>query len=240
MLCWHVLQCCECVICAQIRYVMHQERCKADQANGRASEIFTMGTRLAEHDVDSRERALQDGLKYAQRDAAAYEARCLLEPEKEKERKAAAAKSAAHAEAQKLIAAEAVHKRIESGDLVEAKFYKPELNSWAPVDENTQPWHFWNWSVACESWGGKLWVEKKQVFEAGVWALEPAPGGGFQWKEHAPNPAQTVADAETRPEKRALESGPGGGFQSKQHAPSPAQTVADAEARPEKKAKLQK
>jgi len=185
---------------------MHQERCKADEAKGRASKTWTIGTRLAATDGEAKERAVEDGLKYAKRDAAAYEARCLLEPQEEKERVAMLAavwNSPAHVMARKLISEASVPSRIERGDLVEAKFYKPELNSWAPVDENTQPWHFWQWSVACESWEGKLWVEKKQVFEAGVWALEPAPGGGFQWKEHAPSPAETVAAAETHPEKKA-------------------------------------
>ena len=189
---------------------MHQERCKADEAKGRVSEIWTIGTRLAADDVEGNERALEDGLKYAKRDAAAYEVRCLLEPEKEKERKAAAAKSAAHAEAQKLIAAAAVHKRIERGDLVEAKFYQAAPDSWAAVDEKTQAWHFWETSVACESWGGKLWVDKKQVLEAGLWALQSGPGvaggeagGGLQCKTAAPSPAQTDAAVETRPEKKA-------------------------------------
>ena len=110
-------------------YVMHEERCKADEAKGRVSETWTMGTRLAESDVEGRERARVHGLEYVVMDAAAYEARCVLEPEKEKERLRKAARDAAvHAakvEEMRMESVAEVPKRIERGELVEAKFWQP-------------------------------------------------------------------------------------------------------------------
>ncbi len=54
---------------------MHQERCNADEANGRGSETWTIGTRLVVDDVEGKERAVEHGLKYVRRDAGAYETR---------------------------------------------------------------------------------------------------------------------------------------------------------------------
>ena len=46
-----------------------------------------MGTQMEED--EAKERAVEEGLKYAARDAGAYEARCLLEPAREAARAAA-------------------------------------------------------------------------------------------------------------------------------------------------------
>jgi hypothetical protein len=62
-----------------VKLVMHEERCKADEANGRGSFTWTAGTRLGGDDVEGKQRAVEEGLKYAARDAGAYEQRCLLE-----------------------------------------------------------------------------------------------------------------------------------------------------------------
>lgn len=175
-----------CVICAQVMLVMHEERCKADAEKGRESKTWDAGTRLAEADVVGKEKALYAGLMYARQDAAAYEARCLLEPEQEKAREAErlrreAKKEAFHAEARKAEAAKGAAltaARIGLGDLVEAKFWQVAKGVWAAVDEKTEARHFWQWSVACEPWGGKLWVDKTRVWEAGVWALQPGKGVG--------------------------------------------------------------
>ena len=133
------------------------ERCKADEAQGRVSGTWTIGRRLAESDVEGRERARVHGVECAAMDAAAYEARCVLAKEVEKER-------AAKAEELRLERVAEVPKRIERGELVEAKFWQPAKGVWAAVDEKTEARHFWTWSVACEAWGGKLWVDKGQVW----------------------------------------------------------------------------
>ncbi len=75
---------------------MHEERCKADEAQGRECFERTMGTWLEEG--EARERAVEEGLKYAARDAGAYEKRCALEPVEEAERSAKTEKWAATAE----------------------------------------------------------------------------------------------------------------------------------------------
>ncbi len=74
-----VLECCGDVLYAQVKLVMHEERCKADEANGRGSFTWTAWTRLAVDDVEGKQRSVEEGLKYAARDAGAYEQRCLLE-----------------------------------------------------------------------------------------------------------------------------------------------------------------
>ena len=71
---------------------MHKERCKADEAKGRLSETWTIGTRLAPSDVEGRARAKVHGLEGAARDAESYEARCLLMPDEEAERVVKAAR----------------------------------------------------------------------------------------------------------------------------------------------------
>jgi hypothetical protein len=225
----------------QVKFVMHQERCKADEAKGRASETWQSVNRLPLEDVDGNARAVEHGLKYAAKDAAAYEARCLLKPAEEEARAAKAARTAVfHAEARKVLAAEEaaeLAQRIESGELVQAKFYQTVPHVWAAVDENTEASHFWEKNVACQSWGGKLWVDKKHVFEAGVWALQPAAGGGFEWKTDAPSPTQTVAAQTVAAQTVAAQTVAAQTVAAQTVA---AQTVAAAESRPEKKAKLQK
>ena len=149
-------------------YVMHLERCKADEAQGRVSGTWTIGTRLAESDVEGRERARVHGLECAAMDAAAYEERCLLAPEVEKERVAKAARDAAvraaKAEEIRLERVAEVPKKIERGELVEAKFWQTGKGVWMAVDAQTEARHFWERNIACEAWGGKLWVDKGQVW----------------------------------------------------------------------------
>ncbi len=105
---------------------MHLERCKADEAKGRGSVEWTIGTRLAVDDVEGRERVRVHGLECAARDATAYEARCLLEPAEEAERAAQAERNAAYHETRleemRMESEAEVPKRIERGELVEAKF----------------------------------------------------------------------------------------------------------------------
>jgi len=104
---------------------MHEERCKADAAQGRASGTLKVGMRLAEADVEGKERAMLAGVMYARQDAAAYEARCLLAPGEEKAREAERlrreAKAAAVDAAAAVERAALVEQRIETGELVEAK-----------------------------------------------------------------------------------------------------------------------
>ena len=190
---------CACV-CAQVKLVMHEERCKADVKKGREYLTCQVGTRLAEADVQGKGRAVVAGLYHARQDAAGYEARCLLEPEQEKAREAERLKREAKKEAlhewEAVKRAALTEARIEGGALVEAKFWQPAKGVWAAVDAKTEARHFWERGVACEPWGGKLWVDKTRVLEAGAWALQPgkgvgglkagggsagAAGGGWEW-----------------------------------------------------------
>ncbi len=161
---------------------MHKERCKADEAKGRLSETWTIGTRLTPSDVEGRACAKVHGLECAARGATAYEARCLLMPAEEAERVVKTARMAEfHAEKVEEMRMERVAevpKRIERGELVEAKFWPVAKGRWAVVDAQTEARQFWERNVGCEAWGGKLWVDKKQVWEAGVFALEPGQGVG--------------------------------------------------------------
>ena len=71
-----------------------------------------------------------------------------------------------------------VPKRIERGELVEAKFWQSGKGVWMAVDEKTEARHFRERNVGCEEYGERMWVEKKQVWETGVWVLESSGGVG--------------------------------------------------------------
>jgi hypothetical protein len=161
------LECAECCVHAQVMYVMHQERCKADEKNGRLSFEWKIGTRLGEEDVEGMERARVHGVEYAARDAVAYEARCLLEPAEEAAGVLRAERNAAYhaATVEKMSRERAaqVAERIYAGELVEAKFWPKAKGVWAAVDGQTKARHFWEMGIGCEASGGKLWVEKEQV-----------------------------------------------------------------------------
>jgi hypothetical protein len=163
-----------------VKYVSYLERCKADEAAGRLFVEWTIGTRLAVDDVEGRERARVHGVECAARDAKAYEARCLLEPAEEAERAASKERNAAWMEKRvtemRLESEAAVPGRIERGELVEAKFWMKGTGVWAAVDEKTEAKDFWVRNIGCEAWGGKLWVDKRQVLAAGVAGLEPGLG----------------------------------------------------------------
>ena len=93
--------CCIELMCGcgwQVKYVMYLERCKADEAQGRGSVEWRIGTRLAVDDVEGRERARVHGVECAARDAEKYEARCLLEPAEEAERAGQAERNAVYQE----------------------------------------------------------------------------------------------------------------------------------------------
>lgn len=94
---------------AQVLWVMYEARCDADEKHGRGCFPRKMGTQLEEG--EEKERAVEEGLKYAKRDAAAYEKRCALEPAEAVER---AAKTARRAEgAARVVAREAERWRVE-------------------------------------------------------------------------------------------------------------------------------
>ena len=169
-----------------VKWVMYQERFKTDEAQGRGCCTWTIGTRLEEG--ESKERPVEDGLMYEKRDASAYEARCLLEPEENEMRATAVAKRAV-IEAERWKVEEAAHVagipvRIERGELVVTKYFQPVRGVWMTVDEKTETRHFRERNVGCEEYGDRMWVEKKQVWETGVWSLEPTGcvgglGGGW-------------------------------------------------------------
>ena len=52
---------------------MYEARCEADEAQGRECFLRRMGTQLEEG--EAKERAVKEGLKWAKRDAVAYEKR---------------------------------------------------------------------------------------------------------------------------------------------------------------------
>ena len=86
--------------CGQVLWVMYEARCDADEKHGREYFQRKMGTQLEEG--EAKERAVEEGLKYAKRDAAAYEKRVALEPAEAVER---AAKTARLAEGVERVAA---------------------------------------------------------------------------------------------------------------------------------------
>jgi hypothetical protein len=69
---------------------MYEARCDADEEHGRECFGRKMGTRLEEG--EAKERAVEEGVKYAKRDAAAYEKRVALEPAEAAERAAKTAR----------------------------------------------------------------------------------------------------------------------------------------------------
>ena len=146
-------------MCVQVKYVSYLERCKADEAQGRGSVEWRIGTRLAVDDVEGRERARVHGVECAAKDAEKYEARCLLEPAEEAERAAQAERNAVYQEKRvaemRLESEAAVPGRIERGELVEAKFWMKGTGVWAAVDEKTEAKDFWVRNIGCEAWGGE-------------------------------------------------------------------------------------
>jgi hypothetical protein len=62
--------------------------------------------------------------------------------------------------------------RIERGELVVGKYFQVVWGVWMEADEKTEARHFRERNVGCEEYGGRLWVEKKQVWEVGVWSLD--------------------------------------------------------------------
>ena len=58
--------------CNEVLFVMQQEQGKADDAAGRVRKVWTVGDRLAEG--EGKERAVEEGLEWAKKHAAAYEA----------------------------------------------------------------------------------------------------------------------------------------------------------------------
>ena len=127
-----------------VKWVMYQERCKTDEAQGRGCCTWTIGTRLEEG--ESKEQTVEDGLMYEKRDAAEYEARCLLDPEENEMRATAAAKRTV-IEAERWKVEEAAHVagipvRIERGDLVVTKYFQSVRGVWMEVDEKTEASHF--------------------------------------------------------------------------------------------------
>lgn len=163
------------VICAQVQWVMYEARCQADEAHGRECFAMKMGTQMEEG--EAKERAVEEGVKYAKRDAAAYEKRCALEPA---EAAARAAKTARREEAAAIVAAReaerwkmleggrvaAVLGRIARGELVVARYVEvsggvnPVLRE---VDVATDGKVFREMGVGCVEVDGKLYVEAKNA-----------------------------------------------------------------------------
>ena len=138
---------------------MYEARCEADEAHGRECFPRRMGTQLEEG--EAKERAVEEGLKYAKRDAAAYEKRCALEPAEAVER---AAKTARREEgAARVAAREAERLRVEEAGRVVAipgRIARVELML-----------------VKCvETEGGLRAVDAqtaaREFLEAGVWCVE--------------------------------------------------------------------
>ena len=75
---------------------------------------------------------------------------------------------------------EAVPGRIESGELVVAKYVQVVRGVWGAVDEKTEARHFWEMGVGCYEHGGRLYVEKKQALESGEWLLLERAGGNMR------------------------------------------------------------
>ena len=185
-----------------VKWVMYQERCKADEAQGRGCCTWTIGTRMEEG--ESKERSVEDGLMYAKRDAAANDARCLLDPAENEVSPTATAKRAVIEEERWKVEEAArvagIPVRIERGELVVAKYFQPVWGVWMTVDEKTEARHFRERNVGCEEYGGRMWVEKKQVWETGVWTLETSGGVGglgvgWVWTQEA-NGAKSGSDIE--------------------------------------------
>ena len=148
--------------CNEVLFVMQQEQGKADDAAGRERKVWDVGDRLAEG--EGKERAVEEGLRWAKQHAAAYEARCLLEPE-------AKATLAASGELAEATLAEVTAARIASGELVEARYVEGGVEN-----------------------AGKLWVEKREVeagIQAGTWRLTGV--GGVDVEMCRPSPATAPA-----------------------------------------------
>lgn len=61
--------------CNEVLWVMHQAEWKADDAAGRERKVWHVGDRMAEG--EGKEHAVEEGLEWAKRHAAAYEAQVL-------------------------------------------------------------------------------------------------------------------------------------------------------------------
>ena len=135
-----------------VKWVMYQERCKADEAQGRGCCTWTIGTRLEEG--ESKDRSVEDGLMYAKRDAVANEARCLLDPAENEMRATATAKRVVIEEERWKVEEAArvtgIPVRIEKGELVVVKYFQPVRGVWMTVDEKTEARHFRERNVGCE------------------------------------------------------------------------------------------
>ena len=167
---------------------MYEARCEADEAHGRACFPRRMGTQLEEG--EAKERAVEEGLKYAKRDAAAYEKRVALEPAEAAER---AAKTARRAEGAARVAAREAERwrveeagrvaarpgRIARGELMLVKCVETEGGLRA-VDAQTAATEFREAGVWCVEHEGRLYVETRnahEVSEGGTRVVEPAAGG---------------------------------------------------------------
>jgi hypothetical protein len=154
---------------------MYEARCEADEAHGRESFPRKMGMQLEEG--EAKERAVEEGVKYAKRDAAAYEKRVALEPAEAAERAAKTARRAEGAarvaarEAERLRAEEAaraaaVPGRIARGELVVARYVEvcggvnPVLRE---VDVATDAKVIREMGVGCVEHEGALYVEAKNA-----------------------------------------------------------------------------
>ena len=162
-------------MCGQVLWVMHEARCAADVAHGRECCEWKKGTQREEG--EAKERAVEEGLKYAKRDAAAYEKRCALEPAEAAERAAKTARRAEGAarvaarEAERLRVEEAgrvaaIPGRIARGELVVERYVEvsggvnPVL--WA-VDVASDARQFREAGIGCVEHEGMLYVEAKNT-----------------------------------------------------------------------------
>ena len=147
-----------------VKWVMYQDRCKTDEAQGSGCCTWTIGTRLEEE--ESKEQTVEDGLMYEKRDASEYEARCLLDPEENEMRPTAAAKRTV-IETERWKVEEAAHVagipvRIERGALVVTKYFQSVWGVWMEVDEKTEASHFrrGTWGTRSEGdCGGWSWAQ---------------------------------------------------------------------------------
>ena len=155
---------------------MYEARCDADEKHGRECFQRKMGTQMQEG--EAKERAVAEGVKYADRDAAAYEKRCALEPAEAVER---AAKTARREEVAAIIAAReaerwrveeaaraaAVPGRIARGELVVARYVEvsggvsPVLRE---VDVGSDAKVIREMGMGCVEHEGALYVEAKNAY----------------------------------------------------------------------------
>lgn len=165
-------------MCGQVLWVMHEARCAADVAHGRECCEWKKGTQMEEG--EAKERAVEEGLKYAKRDAAAYEARCVLEAEAEVVKRAAAVKRAEAA-----IRAEAAQRaetagRIWSGELMRVTCVETAGGACEAVDVEAGAREFREAGVWCVVHEGGLYVETgnaEAASEGGARVVSPAAGG---------------------------------------------------------------